>query len=118
MLHSNAESPLFCIMYVYYCVAIAAIIMMAVITMTVICALAIARVVHGGVIGAAVIPHGDYALDPSIIDNVNGSLEIHRAALRVGALITQLQPDLIFLSSPHAVAIDRDFGIYVNTNAR
>jgi aromatic ring-opening dioxygenase LigB subunit len=74
--------------------------------------------VQGGVIGAAVIPHGDFALDPTLIDNVNGSAEIHKACLYVGELINQLQPDLIFLSTPHGMAINHDFGIYLNTNAR
>ena len=78
--------------------------------------LALAHTARAVVIGAAVIPHGDFALDPSLVNYENGSLELHYNSLKLGHKIVDLKPDIIFLSSPHAIAHQRDFLIYQNTN--
>jgi aromatic ring-opening dioxygenase LigB subunit len=70
-----------------------------------------------GVVGAAVIPHGDFAYDPSLVHNANGSAEVHAAAIKAGEYIASLHPDVIFLSTPHGVALSNDFAMYTNSLA-
>jgi aromatic ring-opening dioxygenase LigB subunit len=68
------------------------------------------------VIGGLVIPHGDFCFDPSLVDYKNGSAELHAAATKVGKLVVeQLKPNIILLSTPHGMALDRDFNIYENS---
>ena len=71
----------------------------------------------GRVIGAAVIPHGDFAYDPSLVDSKNGSLAIHDAAVELGATLSAAKPDIIFLATPHGVAAEDNFLIYENSKA-
>ncbi|ETO09538.1 hypothetical protein RFI_27838 [Reticulomyxa filosa] len=66
---------------------------------------------------AAILPHGDFAYDPSLVNYENGSAQLHNASLLVGEWIDNIiQPDLIFLSTPHGMELTRDFLIYSNTN--
>jgi hypothetical protein len=76
-----------------------------------------ATVVEGRIVAAAVIPHGDFAYDPSLVDYKNGSAEIHNASVDLGAELASLAPDLIFLSTPHGIALDNDFLFYENSLA-
>jgi len=68
-------------------------------------------------VGAAFLPHGDFAYDPSLVDYKNGSLQLHHSSLEVGKIISDLAPDLVFLSTPHGLALSNDFGVYQNTDA-
>ena len=36
---------------------------------------------------------------------------------QVGAAISALQPELIVLTTPHGMALERDFAVYENSNA-
>jgi len=72
-------------------------------------------VVRAKVVAAAVLPHGDFALDPALVDNTNGSLQVHRACVRVSAYLRTLQPDIIILTSPHGIELQEDFAWYENT---
>jgi len=74
-------------------------------------------VVRSTVIAAAVIPHGDFAYDPSLVDNKGGSLELHRASVTVGQWIQSLEPDLVVLTTPHGLADKNNFLFYANTEA-
>lgn len=75
------------------------------------------RPVLSRIVGAAVIPHGDFAYDPSLVHNANGSLAVHNAALKAGKYIASLRPDIVFLSTPHGVALGNDFAAYSNSFA-
>ena len=67
------------------------------------------------IIGAAILPHGDFAYDPSLVNYENGSLELHNASMAVGDwIMNEMKSDLIFLSTPHGMALDDDFLIYEN----
>lgn len=69
------------------------------------------------IIGAATIPHGDFAYDPSLVNYENGSSQLHDACISIGKwIINEMKPDLIFLSTPHGMALDVDFLIYKNSN--
>jgi len=78
--------------------------------------LAALRYSHAKLIGSAVIPHGDFVYDPSLVHYENGSAQLHEAATKVGKMITSLNPDIILLSTPHGMALTRDFLFYQNTN--
>eukprot|EP00823_Brevimastigomonas_motovehiculus_P007014 TRINITY_DN6033_c0_g1_i1.p1 TRINITY_DN6033_c0_g1~~TRINITY_DN6033_c0_g1_i1.p1 ORF type:complete len:326 (-),score=43.60 TRINITY_DN6033_c0_g1_i1:251-1183(-) len=69
------------------------------------------------VLFASVFPHGDFALAPELIDFKNGSKELNLACIQLGKTISDLKPDLIFLSTPHGLAGSDDFLLYSNTNA-
>lgn len=73
-------------------------------------------VVQGSLIGAAVIPHGDFVWDPSLIHNVNGSLYLHNQTLLLAETINTMEPDLILLITPHGVALTNDFAVSLSTN--
>lgn len=72
--------------------------------------------VQARVVGAAVLPHGDFAFDPSLVGNKNHSLELHKGAQAVGAAVAALHPDIIVLTTPHGIESERDFAFYRNTN--
>eukprot|EP01079_Euglenida_sp_SAG-EU17-18_P001284 gene1284-425_t len=76
----------------------------------------VSREVGAEVVGAAVLPHGDFAFDPSLVDFKNHSTDLNRAALDVGSRAMALKPDLVVLITPHGVSADRDFLLYGNTN--
>eukprot|EP01130_Rhizamoeba_saxonica_P006460 TRINITY_DN2569_c3_g1_i1.p1 TRINITY_DN2569_c3_g1~~TRINITY_DN2569_c3_g1_i1.p1 ORF type:complete len:105 (+),score=7.22 TRINITY_DN2569_c3_g1_i1:1-315(+) len=63
-------------------------------------------------VGLSVVPHGDFAYDPSLVDYKNGSMQLHKSCEYVGDWITSLQPDIIFLSTPHGLALSNDFALY------
>lgn len=67
------------------------------------------------VVGAAVIPHGDFAYDPSLVHNKNGSLLVHAGAQKAGQYLSDLNPDIILLTTPHGMALTNDFAIYKNS---
>jgi aromatic ring-opening dioxygenase LigB subunit len=71
--------------------------------------------VHGVVIGAAVLPHGDFVYDPTLVGR--GSLRVHNAALKAGAFIDGLQPDIIVLTTPHGMTLDSQLALYGDTQA-
>jgi aromatic ring-opening dioxygenase LigB subunit len=68
------------------------------------------------VVIAAVIPHGDFAYDPSLIDGKNGSVAVHDAAVVAGKRVAAARPDLIVLITPHGLALDNDFAVFTNSN--
>lgn len=78
---------------------------------------AIGPAVYARLEAVAIAPHGDFALDPSLIKGVNGSDIVHNASLALGGLLVDLQPDFILLSSPHGIALANDFGLYLSSNA-
>lgn len=73
--------------------------------------------VAGKIIGNAILPHGDFAYDPSLVNYEGGSAELHNASIAVGEwIMNTLNPDVIFLTTPHGLALDNDFLIYKNSN--
>jgi len=85
--------------------------------LTVLAALSCIAAVESRIIAGAVIPHGDFAFDCTLINCTNGSLSLHTEALQLGAELAALAPDLIILSTPHGLALERDFLFYENSEA-
>jgi aromatic ring-opening dioxygenase LigB subunit len=78
--------------------------------------------VNSRLIAAAVIPHGDFAYDPTLLDQgtpAQGAAEqVARAARRAGTFISNADPDIVFLSTPHGIELTHDFGLYLGSHAR
>ena len=65
------------------------------------------------ILGAAFLPHGDFAFDPNLAHN--GSLGVHNAAKEAASYIQRLKPDLVFLTTPHGVSLTNEFLLYGNS---
>ena len=72
---------------------------------------------------AVILPHGDFAYDPDLAQQNNGDFHaaqrLAAASRHVGHdfLEKTVQPDVIFVISPHGMALSRDFGLYVGRQA-
>jgi hypothetical protein len=71
---------------------------------------------------AVILPHGDFAVDPSLVPANTKEREaadaVAKAAAEVGHWLSRhVDPDLIFLSTPHGIALSTDFGIYLGSTA-
>ena len=59
-------------------------------------------------VGAAVLPHGDFAYDPTLLSvprvgNWTAAEQLHRGSEAAGAVIASLAPDAIVLVTPHGL---------------
>ncbi len=68
------------------------------------------------IVGAAIAPHGSLILPVSSTGDSKAS-KIHQSMEILAEHIQSLKPDIIFLSTPHGIALETDFGIYKNENA-
>lgn len=73
------------------------------------------------ILGTFVMPHGGIALDPSQFNTTNQTakteaVELHDSCELVGKQIDALNPDLIFLSTPHGISDLNNFVFYLNPN--
>eukprot|EP00668_Euglena_longa_P002837 GGOE01003318.1.p1 GENE.GGOE01003318.1~~GGOE01003318.1.p1 ORF type:complete len:370 (-),score=68.55 GGOE01003318.1:35-1144(-) len=73
---------------------------------------------QGTVVFTGVLPHGDFAYDPSLVHNLNGSLEIHRAALRFAEMLSATAPEVLLLSTPHGLSSSQEFLLYSNSEGK
>lgn len=74
------------------------------------------NVCEARIVGAAVIPHGDFAYDCTLVGCHNGSREIHENSASVGHWLSSLGPDLVFLSTPHGLEATEAYLLYGNSN--
>jgi aromatic ring-opening dioxygenase LigB subunit len=70
-------------------------------------------------VGTILLPHGDFAYDPTLFPVSTRerriSKELALASRQAGRwLLEQAKPDVIFLSTPHGIKLDTDFGIYMS----
>eukprot|EP00045_Choanoeca_perplexa_P002723 m.26161 g.26161 ORF g.26161 m.26161 type:complete len:321 (+) comp11666_c0_seq1:27-989(+) len=70
----------------------------------------------GTIIGTAVIPHGDFAYDCTLIHCVNGSQQVHDASVSIGHWVAELKPDTVVITTPHGLASTNDYLWYMNHN--
>ena len=79
-------------------------------------------VADGKLVGAAVMPHGDFAYDPTLFQRYADydpnatriSYDLFRGSKQVGDYIASLNPDTIVVTTPHGLETDWDLGIYSN----
>lgn len=71
---------------------------------------------RAALVGASVVPHGDFALLPSLLapGSANRTLAqaLHNAAVASAAAIADARPDVVLLVAPHAIALTTDFAVY------
>lgn len=68
-------------------------------------------------VATAVIPHGDFAYDPGLLNNLTeraAAQRVHSASTKVGSLLKQVAPEVIFLTSPHGLELNNDFLLFEN----
>jgi aromatic ring-opening dioxygenase LigB subunit len=70
-----------------------------------------------GIVGAFILPHGSMILDPKKNGISKQAIRLHEEMKKIGNLVKQLTPDIIFLTTPHSIALSHDYGIYLNKNA-
>lgn len=70
-------------------------------------------------VGAAVLPHGDFAYDPTLLNGTNRSTaeRVRAASLSAARHVGSLAPEVVVLVTPHGVALGRDFVLYANSAA-
>lgn len=71
---------------------------------------------------AVILPHGDFAWDPTIVPDGGPARQaadaIAAAAHSAGQWLDRsIDPDLIFLSTPHGLSLTNDFAVYLNEAA-
>lgn len=88
------------------------------------CAFASFNLAHSVLVGGAVLPHGDFAFDPNILEGV-GSPEtmaqakaLHEGSVEAANFIAGLNPDVILLTSPHGLQASWDWGFYANSHLK
>jgi aromatic ring-opening dioxygenase LigB subunit len=69
-------------------------------------------------VGSILLPHGDFAYDPTLFEPHTEerriATQIAIGSRRAGRwLIDEAKPDIIFLSTPHGIKLDNDFGLYM-----
>lgn len=74
------------------------------------------KVSYASIVGAVVLPHGDFAYDPELVNKTGGSVELHDASLKAGQYIMELKPDVVFLTTPHGLELSQKYLIYLNTH--
>jgi len=68
-------------------------------------------------VAAAVVPHGDFAYDPLLLENLTeraAALRLQRASVAAGEFVRAVRPEVIFLTTPHGLELTRDFLLYEN----
>jgi len=66
------------------------------------------------IIGAYILPHGSMVLDLEKEGLPKEAIDLHNAMVEMAGEIEKLQPDIIFMTTPHSIALSNDFGIYLN----
>lgn len=69
------------------------------------------------IVGAFILPHGSMILDPKKKGLPKEAKDLHKAMIDATKAIEKLKPDLIFMTSPHGIALSNDFGICLNKGA-
>jgi aromatic ring-opening dioxygenase LigB subunit len=70
---------------------------------------------YSKVIGAAILPHGDFALDPYLLNDPSLALKLKNSAIIIAKQIYKKNPDIIFLSTPHGYELKKSFLMYLNS---
>lgn len=79
--------------------------------------IAAARLAAGELVAAAVLPHGDFAYDPSLlVDKVErlAAQKLHYASQTAGRFVRTADPATVFLTTPHGLELSHDFLLYEN----
>lgn len=64
---------------------------------------------------AFVMPHGSNILDPENFKDYPGCQTLHDACLKLADTVYEIDPELIFLITPHGHALKRSHLLYFNS---
>ena len=67
-----------------------------------------------GIVGAFILPHGAIILNPEKKGIPEQAINLYNEMKKVVKIIDDLQPEIIFLTTPHSIALSNDYGIYLN----
>lgn len=75
--------------------------------------------INAELVGAILLPHGDFSYDPSFFPlntaERDAANKIASASRRAGRwLVEEQKPDIILLSTPHGMKLDNNFAIYMS----
>lgn len=66
------------------------------------------------IVGAYILPHGSMILDPEKENISEEAIALHHEMKKIAQEIDGLNPDIIFLTTPHSIALSNDFALYLN----
>ncbi|MBD3192867.1 MAG: hypothetical protein GF308_19665 [Candidatus Heimdallarchaeota archaeon] len=66
------------------------------------------------IVGAFILPHGSMILDPEKEDIPKEAISLHHEMTKIAQEIDELNPDIIFLTTPHSIALSNDYALYLN----
>jgi len=66
------------------------------------------------VVGAFILPHGAMILDPKKKRIPKQAINLHNEMKKIVKILDDLHPEIIFLTTPHSIALSNDYGIYLN----
>lgn len=72
------------------------------------------------IVGSFILPHGSLIFEPEKIESKDKQIaagNLYNAMVKCSKKISELNPDIIFLTTPHSISLDENFGIYLNTKA-
>ncbi len=68
--------------------------------------------------GIYVFPHGALSLIPGQYPIYNGLEEINKSCFKLSNEIYNINPEVIFLITPHGISLENNFGVYLNNYAK
>ncbi|MFX1493612.1 MAG: hypothetical protein ACFFBZ_04955 [Promethearchaeota archaeon] len=66
------------------------------------------------IVGAFILPHGAMILDPKKKGIPMQAINLNYEMKKIVKTIDDLRPEIIFLTTPHSIALSNDYGIYLN----
>ena len=69
------------------------------------------------IVGAFILPHGAMILNPNKKGLSKQAINLHTHMKKAVKIIEDLHPEVIFLTTPHSIALSNDFGLYLNQGA-
>ncbi|MFW9945404.1 MAG: hypothetical protein ACFFDX_01100 [Candidatus Odinarchaeota archaeon] len=66
------------------------------------------------IVGAFILPHGAMILDPKKEGIPMQAINLNYEMRKIVKIIDDLRPEIIFLTTPHSIALSNDYGIYLN----
>lgn len=74
--------------------------------------------VEAVIVGGGLVPHGDFAYDPTLPPTGKAASErLHESSIAIGRALAELDAEILLLITPHGVTSQRDLGLYSATNA-
>lgn len=69
------------------------------------------------IIGTFILPHGSLIFDGKKDSEPEDVKRLYKEMKRVSKDIESLGPDLVFITTPHSISTEKNFGIYLNVSA-